>query len=69
MEIRLRAHGAYHHQYHVVWIPKYRKKILEGRLKEFTLTLHKILYFYFLSVMLLFEAAPENEADHSGQPD
>ena len=35
MEIRLSAHGAYKHQYHVVWIPKYRKKILEGQLKEF----------------------------------
>ena len=35
MEVRLSAHGAYHHQYHVVWIPKYRKKILEGKLKEF----------------------------------
>jgi putative transposase len=35
MEIRLSAHGAYHHQYHIVWIPKYRKKVLEGELKEF----------------------------------
>ncbi len=35
MEVRLSAHGAYHHQYHVVWIPKYRKKILKGKLKEF----------------------------------
>ena len=35
MQIRLSAHGAYHHQYHVVWIPKYRKKILEGELKAF----------------------------------
>jgi|TARA_B100000315_G_scaffold169759_1_gene158333 putative transposase len=35
MDIRLSAHGAYHHQYHVVWIPKYRKKILKRRLKEF----------------------------------
>jgi len=35
MDIRLSAHGAYHHQYHVVWIPKYRKKILKGQLKEF----------------------------------
>ena len=41
MEIRLSAHGAYHHQYHVVWIPKYRKKILEGELKVF---LEKHLY-------------------------
>jgi len=35
MEIRLSAHGAYHHKYHVVWITKYRKKILSGQLKEF----------------------------------
>ncbi len=35
MEIRLSAHGAYHHQYHIVWIPKYRKKILRGELKEY----------------------------------
>ena len=35
MEIRLSAHGAYHHQYHIVWIPKYRRKILKGDLKKF----------------------------------
>jgi REP-associated tyrosine transposase len=35
MEIRLSAHGAYHHQYHIVWIPKYRKKILRGELKKY----------------------------------
>ena len=35
MEIRLSAHGAYRHQYHVVWIPKYRQRILEGELKAF----------------------------------
>lgn len=35
MEIRLSAHGAYHHQFHIVWIPKYRKKILKGELKKF----------------------------------
>ncbi len=33
MQIRLSAHGAYHHQYHIVWIPKYRKKVLKGDLK------------------------------------
>ena len=33
MEIRLSAHGAYHHQFHLVWIPKYRKRILKGELK------------------------------------
>jgi len=35
MQIRLRAHGTYHHQFHVVWIPKYRKKILKGELRKF----------------------------------
>jgi len=35
MQIRLSAHGAYHHEFHIVWIPKYRKKILKGKLKEF----------------------------------
>ena len=34
MENRYSAHGAYHHQYHVVWIPKYRKKVLKGELKQ-----------------------------------
>src|SRR5512136_642786 len=35
MEIRLSAHGAYHHQYHLVWIPKYRRRVLKGDLKDF----------------------------------
>jgi putative transposase len=35
MQIRLSAHGAYHHQYHLVWIPKYRKRVLKGGLKDF----------------------------------
>ncbi len=34
MEIRLSAHGAYHHQYHLVWIPKYRRRVLKGALKD-----------------------------------
>ena len=35
MDIRLSAHGAYHHQFHLVWIPKYRKRVLKGDLKDF----------------------------------
>jgi len=35
MEIRYSAHGAYNHQYHVVWIPKYRKRVLKGEIKEY----------------------------------
>jgi putative transposase len=35
MEVRLSAPGAYQHQYHVVWIPKYRRRILRGAIKIF----------------------------------
>jgi len=35
MEIRLSAHGASHHQYHLVWIPTYRRRVLKGALKDF----------------------------------
>ncbi len=35
MDIRLSAQGAYHHQYHLVWIPKYRRRVPKGDLKEF----------------------------------
>ena len=35
MEIRLSAHGAYHQQFHIVWIPKYRKRVLKDELKQF----------------------------------
>ena len=35
MKIKLRAHGAYHHQYHGVWSPKYRKKALKGERKQY----------------------------------
>ena len=35
MEVRLSAHGAYQDQYHVVWIPKYRRRILRGAIKLF----------------------------------
>ncbi len=35
MQIRLSAHGAYHHQYYRVCIPKYRRRVLKGDLKDF----------------------------------
>ena len=35
MEVRLSGHGAYQHQYHVVWISKYRRRILRGAIKLF----------------------------------
>ncbi len=33
MEVRFRAHGAYQHQYHGVWIPQYRRPILREAIK------------------------------------
>jgi hypothetical protein len=36
IKIRLSGHGACHHQYHIVWSPKYRKRIVKGDLKKFT---------------------------------
>ena len=35
MEIRFSDHGAYHHQFPVVWIPKYLRKVLKGELKRY----------------------------------
>ena len=35
MEVRLSGHGAYQHQYHVVWIPQYRRRILRGAIRLF----------------------------------
>lgn len=28
------SHTVYHHRYHIVWITKYRYKVLEGKLRE-----------------------------------
>jgi putative transposase len=47
MEVRLSAHGAYQHQSHVVWIPKYRRRILRGAIKIFVQEqLPQIQYFH-----------------------
>jgi len=35
MEIKLSAHGAYRHQYHVVWISKYRRRVLKRGVKTY----------------------------------
>ena len=36
MDIKLTSHGSYRHQYHIVWIPKYRRRILKGEIKQLT---------------------------------
>ena len=35
MEIKFSAHGCYRHQYHIVWIPKYRRKVLKAGVKTY----------------------------------
>jgi len=35
MEIRLSGHSAYRTEYHIVWIPKYRRRILNPGIKEY----------------------------------
>jgi len=40
MKVRLGAHYAYKLQYHVVWVCKYRRKILKLGVREY---LHKVL--------------------------
>ena len=37
MEIRRQAHCAYRCQYHIVWIPRYRYKVLVDGVKEYLL--------------------------------
>ncbi len=40
VKITLSAHGAYHLQYHIVWVAKYRRRILKPALEE---TLRKLI--------------------------
>lgn len=35
MRIKLSSHGSYKHQYHIVWIPKYRRKVLKLGVKTY----------------------------------
>jgi putative transposase len=34
MSYTSRSHTVFHHRYHIVWITKYRYKVLEGALRE-----------------------------------
>ncbi len=35
MKVKLSAHGSWRHQYHLVWIPKYRRQILKLGIKTY----------------------------------
>lgn len=39
MEIRLSGHGAYRTEYHIVWIPKYRRRILNPGVRGYLVKL------------------------------
>jgi putative transposase len=39
MEIRLSGHSAYHTEYHIVWIPKYRYRVLNPGVKAYLVKL------------------------------
>ena len=39
MEIRLSGHSAYHTEYHIVWIPKYRYHVLNPGVKAYLVKL------------------------------
>ena len=35
MSYTTRSHTIFHHRYHIVWVPKYRYKVLDGKIREF----------------------------------
>lgn len=35
MKIKLSAHGSWRHEYHIVWIPKYRRNVLKLGVKTY----------------------------------
>ena len=35
MEIRLSGHGAYRTEYHIIWIPKYRRRVLNPGIRGY----------------------------------
>ncbi len=35
MKVKLSSYGAYQHQYHIVWIPKYRRRVLKSGVKTY----------------------------------
>ena len=39
MDIRLSGHGAYRTEYHIVWIPKYRRRILNPGVRGYLVKL------------------------------
>ncbi len=34
MSYTSKSHTLFHHRYHIVWVPKYRYKVLKGKLRD-----------------------------------
>ena len=54
MEVKVQAHVAYQTQYHVVWIPKYRKRVFVEGVKEYLeKTLHSVVQDRYPDVYII----------------
>ena len=61
MEIRLSGHGAYRTEYHIIWIPKYRRRILNPGVRGYLVK----LFLKLLRSMPGCEILEENiQVDH-----
>lgn len=58
--LRRAAHSLYDTQYHIVWAPKYRKKILQGEVRE---RVHEVLHEIALAYDIVIEEL-EVSVDH-----
>ncbi len=47
MEVRITAHSAYRLQYHVIWVCKYRRRVLKPGVRDY---LHKVLHGLLRSI-------------------
>ena len=41
MDYTRRSHTVFHHRHHIVWVPKYRYKVLRGKIRERVRTIIK----------------------------
>jgi putative transposase len=61
MKIRRSSHGAYQHQYHIVWVTKYRRKYIKPYVK---IELSRILFDYIKTQPTLHIETLNTDNDH-----
>ncbi len=54
------SHVVYYHVYHIVWTPKYRYKMMEGKLKEFIEDNIRMLYEWKRAEILELNVQPDH---------